>query len=161
MKTRKRPIPTDDVERRIIADVDRFGWHVILVADDSEGTDEGFDFAYSVGLFEGFKHPELLVIGLPKQVAHEVLNLLGERVKKGERFANGDVVEDVIDGYAVTFVEVEQGHYADYVGCGVWFYTGSGFPLLQVVWPDKKKRYPWDKDASEGFCEAQPLLGRR
>ena len=36
---------------------------------------------------------------------------------------------------------------------------GDAFPCLQMVWPDKEKRWPWDEGARDAFVKSQPLLG--
>ena len=37
----------DDDERRVIEDVQQYGWHIVGVEDDQEGP----GFAYSIGLY--------------------------------------------------------------------------------------------------------------
>jgi uncharacterized protein DUF4262 len=47
--------PLDDHERKAVADVKKHGWHVLKVLED----DRGPAFAYTVGLYHSFGHPEL------------------------------------------------------------------------------------------------------
>lgn len=42
-----------DRERKLVSDIEEFGWHVIMIAED----DEGPAFAYSIGLFKILGHP--------------------------------------------------------------------------------------------------------
>jgi hypothetical protein len=53
--------PKDDHERKALADVQNHGWHVLKVMED----DRGPAFAYTVGLYHSFRHPELIIVGLP------------------------------------------------------------------------------------------------
>jgi hypothetical protein len=32
---------------------------------------------------------------------------------------------------------------------------------VQLVWPDKEKRWPWQDGVRQGFRDVQPLLGPR
>lgn len=38
-------------------------------------------FAYTIGLHIHYNHPELIIIGLPIEVAYQVLNTLGHAIK--------------------------------------------------------------------------------
>ena len=54
---------------------------------------------------------------------------------------------------------VAADDYAAYVQQAINHYGGrSDFPLLQVVWPDKQGRFPWDTEAEHGLAVAQPAL---
>ena len=60
----------------------RHGWAATAVFGD----DIGESFAYTVGL-TGFDHPELLLTGMPPEVAGRLLNGAGERVRSGDPLA--------------------------------------------------------------------------
>lgn len=68
------------------------GWQVILVAEDAacsdpehqahsadDHGDPGAAFAYTVGLWHRFGHPELLMSGLDQRVMHSALNEIARR----------------------------------------------------------------------------------
>jgi hypothetical protein len=133
------PEPADDHDRKLLADVERHGWHVLGVEEDEEGP----AFAYSIGLYRSFKHPEIIVLGLPIVVMHRIINAVGEEVRSGERFEHLDESEDVLEGHNVAFRTVERTHYPDYLGYARWFYCGDDFPAIQCVSPDSQHRYPW------------------
>jgi hypothetical protein len=38
------------------------------------------------------------------------------------------------------------------------FYKSGDFPVLQLVWPDKQRRWPWDDDFNPAWIWQQPLL---
>ena len=38
-------------------------------------------------------------------------------------------------------------------------YDGEDFACVQLVWPDKQGRWPWDAAVREGFVAMQPVLG--
>jgi hypothetical protein len=39
-----------------------------------------------------------------------------------------------------------------------WYYKGSDFSVLQLVWPDKKGIFPWQIGFNPAFVHAQPVL---
>ncbi|MEV5078760.1 DUF4262 domain-containing protein [Streptomyces sp. NPDC056159] len=47
---------------------------------------------------------------------------------------------------------------ADFFGAGIDYYQAPPLPVMQLFWPDKEGRFPWDGQAEE-YCRAsQPLL---
>jgi hypothetical protein len=77
--------PVDDGDRKLLADVKQVGWHVIKVAGD----DEGPAFAYSIGLFHSFQHPEIVTFGLDVTDMHRMINAIGEAVRGNGTFTDG------------------------------------------------------------------------
>lgn len=150
---------TDDLtpaDRKILEDVEESGLHVVTVA--GEGGRPGYSF--TVGLWESFGQPEVVVFGLPQEIAHELLELLADEADEGHRFLAGTRHEGLLQDYPVRFFEVPKSRYAEYLGSACWAYEGDDFPAVQLVWPDKQGRWPWDPDGRDGFREAQPVLGR-
>ena len=84
--------PKDDHERKAIADIQNHGWHVLKVMEDSKGP----AFAYTVGLHHSFGHPELIIVGLPLDVGHSVLNVAGESIRRGVQYAEGLQSDDFL-----------------------------------------------------------------
>jgi hypothetical protein len=144
----------DEDERKLVSDVETYGWHVINVLED----DAGPPFSYSVGLHRTLRHPEVIVVGLPRAVAHPIINSLGEAARAGRRYEAGGVYEEFLEGYDCTFRAVPRRQYANYVGWASWFYDGVEFPLLQLIYPDRNARWPWQAGVDEGFRTRQPVL---
>jgi len=71
----------EQAEKRIIQDVEKFGFHMALLEDD------GYlpAFAYSIGLFKTYQHPEIIIFGLKRNVMNNLLHYIGEEVKKGTK----------------------------------------------------------------------------
>lgn len=140
--------------RKAASDIDEFGWHVVLIPED----DEGPAFAYSIGLFKSFRHPEIILFGLDHGVMHQMINLIGEEVRSGRRFLEGESSSGFLEAYDVRFVEVSQRHFPEYLGFGCRFYHDAAFPVLQCLWPDRQGRFPTDADFPESLGRRQPLL---
>ena len=150
---------TDDMgpsELQLLEDVAELGVHIVHVP--GEHAESGFTF--SVGLWENFDHPEVIVFGLPQEIAHELVNVIADEVSEGRQFLAGTKHEGILEGYPVRFFEVPKARYAEFLGSAMWAYEGDDFPAVQLVWPDKQGRWPWDPDARERFSTSQPVLGR-
>jgi hypothetical protein len=67
---------------------------------------------------------------------------------------------DFLGDYDVRFLTVDKGWYKDYFGYGYWFNGSWDFPALQIVWPDKQARFPWQEGFNPNWKWGQPLLDR-
>jgi hypothetical protein len=155
MVQRELPTPEDDRDRKVLADITRVGWTVIGVLEDEEGP----GFAYSIGLFHTLGHPEVLILGLRPQVAHQLVNDMGEAIRKGQRFEAGQRYEEIAAGFPLAFVEMDKRYYREYLGYAGWFYQGPDFPVLQCIWPDKQGVFPWESGYDSRFFQSQRVLG--
>jgi hypothetical protein len=141
-------------DEKLVADVKQYGWHVVKVLD-KDGTP---GWAFSVGLYKNFDHPEIIVFGLNDEVAHFLINAIGDEVRAGKRFAAEGLYSDLIDTYSCIFKPVNSVWYHDFLGYANWFYSGQNYPALQCIWPDKSRRFPWDPEFNPNWVWAQPLL---
>ncbi len=144
----------DVFEQKILADVAQYGWHVMKVLEkaDSPG------WAYSIGLYRAFRHPEIVVFGLNGDLMHAIINFIGQDIRSGKGFEPDKKYADLIEGYLCTFKTVSVAWYYPFLGYANWFYKGMDYPVLQCIWPDKKSLYPWDSGFNPNWVYAQPLL---
>lgn len=142
---------------KVLTDIKEFGWHTVGVFPKTG--EEGPNWAYSIGLYHSFSHPEVIITGLSIQTCMTLVNEIGKLVKSGGAFLPGRQYPDILqDPYKCVFQNVLQAHYRDYVGYAIWFYEGDNFPLLQGFWPDKHGLLPWNEESTEHFRTMQPLL---
>ena len=144
----------DPGETKALADIDRYGCHVIHVAAEGELP----PFSYSVGICRSSERPEVVVVGLKQNLAHFVVNEYNRRAKGGEIFTPGAQYGEFIDGFDVTFEEVEPEFYVDYFGWDLWLYGGPNFEVLQLVYPTTSGEWPWQSSESDWFKKRQPIL---
>ncbi|HZY80609.1 MAG TPA: DUF4262 domain-containing protein [Cyclobacteriaceae bacterium] len=142
--------------QKTIADIEMHGLTVIII----EATDYLPSFAYSIGLWKKFGHPELISFGLTIKTLHEIINLAADVVKSGQKLQAGKTYTDFFETGTSEFVEVDRRNLRDYFGYAIDFYRSADFPALQLVWTDRGNRFPWDKDFEEEFSYRQPLLDR-
>jgi hypothetical protein len=141
-------------ESKIVGDVNEYGWHVMKVLED----DEQPGFAYTVGLYRTFRHPEVLIAGLDLNLMHEILNVIGNEIRGGKRFEAGKEYADILENDNCAFRKVSERFYDEYLGFAIWFNYGPDFPALQCVWTDNNGFYPWDQDCDPSLREEQPVL---
>lgn len=132
----------DRLEEKVISDISTYGVHIVHVLE--EGEYPGFSF--TVGLFESCLHPEIIIIGLEREVSHVLLNNLAHDIKRGKSYSAGDYHEGVLDDFLCYFGEVPKSHYKEYMGWALWFYEGDEFPLVQCIPPTVEGKFPWDRD---------------
>jgi hypothetical protein len=144
-------------DAKVIGDIQSVGWHVTGVFAHKNET--GPEWAFSIGLFHSFQHPEVILFGLPFERCMDVVNVIGQEVKAGRRYEpRGEYADILQDPYRCVFREVDRQHYSEYVGFALWFYEDDPFPLMQCFWPDKKGLFPWDDGCNDYVKNAQPLL---
>ncbi len=120
--------------------------------------DEHPEFTYSIGIEKISSQPEVIVTGLKKEIAHWVVNKYDRRVKIREFFTPGEFYSHFLDGFEVTFKEVEKKYYSEYFGWGKWQYNGENFMVLQLIYPGTSGVWPCEVDAPEDFTWFVPKL---
>lgn len=150
----------DDKEDRIIADVERYGWHV-AVLEEGHNARKTPAFAYSIGLTATFEHPELVIVGMEPWTAAKIINVCGELIVEGARFADGARTDELLVGYQCIFRAVPKQRYSEWFGYALWYYDGPRFDVLQIVWPDRSGRFPWDSGCDRAIAQRQPIINAR
>jgi hypothetical protein len=143
-------------EEKALHDIEVYGCHVIYVLAEEELP----PFAYSVGIESTSQAPELIVIGLKRELAHSIVNSYNKRIRTGERFEHGRGYSDFVGGFDCQMRPVDSSHYRDYLGWCRWFYKGDNFRVMQLVYPTTSGIWPWEPQASEWFRKWQPLLDK-
>ena len=150
--------PNNDYERTVLTNVENFGWHCTSVAPRSgQG---GEKFSYTVGLSQSFGSSELILFGLPSDIAHSIFSIFVDRLRERDPISLEAPSDALIKDYPCVFVAVPRERYNDYVYSALWFYAELSFPLHQVVYPDRHGRFPWHPEASQEFREQQSVLGQ-
>lgn len=149
------PAPENDTDRHLLDGIQTHGWSVVKVLAD----DGGPDFAFTIGLWANYNHPEIMMVGLDIELMHHVLNNIGDEVKTGgQRFEDGKQYPELLEGYDCAFVSVAPEHFEEYLGTAMWLYRQQPFAALQCVWPDKQGFYPWQDSFNPQWRTRQPVL---
>src|SRR4051812_16286003 len=96
-------------------DIAAYGCTVMHIIEEGELP----PFSYSVGITQETGEPEVVVLGLERDLAHSVVNGYNQRVRSGERFKSGQLYSGFIGGFEVLAEEVPSAHYDEYFGQAV------------------------------------------
>jgi hypothetical protein len=143
------------IEQQIKSNIKKYGHHIIHVLEE----DDEPNFSYTIGLFETFQKPDIIIIGQSQELLQTLLNNLAYDYKEGRTLTAGKLEEDIIDDYKCMVVDVDKKHYDEYLGLAMDYYKKRDFQVIQIIWPTTSNQYPYDKDASEDFKKWQPVLG--
>jgi hypothetical protein len=136
--------------------IEKFGLQVIIVKSTSYFP----SFAYSIGLWQKFKHPEIICFGLPDDLGHAIINDVAEIIKTGEKISTGKTYFEIFKDSKAEFLSVAPNNIDDYFGVAIRHYETNSFPALQLVWTDRNDKFPWEENFEEKFIYKQPLLDR-
>lgn len=78
------------------------------------------------------------------QTMQTTISDIQQRMAKGQRFAHGDRVSGLFEGYEAVLRKVRKEAYADTLVWASRFHGNDDFEALQIVWPDQEHRFPWD-----------------
>jgi hypothetical protein len=148
----------DEIEQRVRADIERFGWHLALFPPSEPPAPAVPGWAHSIGLHARFEQPEIVVFGSQLDLIRSLLDELCTRVRAGARYAADSQVEDVLTGFPIAFRGVDARWADAFLGNAAWFYRSPDFPRIQCFWPDRDGRFPWDAACDPEWRADQPLL---
>ena len=150
-----QPVAKDEPERIVLSNIAEYGWHCVNVLED----DGHPPWSFTIGLYETWNHPELIIIGRSRATSYEMLKTIADDIELNDPPNLTDPDGQLLLGMKCHFLEVNTRYYSDYVGFALWFYRKRRFPLYQIVWPNNDGLYPWDEMAPKALKEWQPVLG--
>ena len=150
-----RQASEDASEQKVIDDIATHGWHGVHISADEVGP----GYAFTIGACHSFGQPEFLIMGLPRAMAHQILDVALDAARSGAITDFTATTDALLEGHQCAFVRVPVEQYRNYVGYARWYYQGDDFMLYQIVWPSRDGHFPWDAEASAQYVESQPLLG--
>jgi hypothetical protein len=143
-------------DRSVLDDIEKNGVQLFFDEDEESGSSR----AFTLGLWHLRQRPEVVALGLPEDLAVQVLELVIDDVEDGVVYEAGQKHEGIVHGYPVWFGKVRKEQAAALLPELASVYGDVDVPVLQLVYPDKQGRWPWDADVREGFRDSQPVLER-
>lgn len=145
----------DDYLANALANIDKFGVHLTAVASTADDPDPEPPFTYTAGLTV-HDHPELIIFGLPSNIAGRLLNTLAFSVIHDHAtYAHGDTIHHLVNGYPVRLVAVTDT--TEHLSVANAIYAiDAPVTALQLAYPDKDGRWPWEPGSG---VAALPTLG--
>lgn len=117
-------------------------------------------FAFSIGLWEKLKHPEIICFGLQVQTLQQIIADIANRVLEGEPVIPETNDDTIFEDSRSVFLNVDPRNLKDYFGTAIKYYKGQEFPALQLIWTDRNDVFPWEENFEEELRYKQPLLDR-
>lgn len=134
--------------------LDQHGFVAVPVLGDQNNP----SFCYTVGLHANFRHPEIIVFGLPPDTAVGSMNEIADRIKHGEKMTPNQVYTDIFRNTRAVFHAVQSSRAADHMVIANQLYGRGMYQALQLIWPDQEGRFPWEDGFDERFRRSQPML---
>ena len=155
-----RNVPqADERDQAFINDVIKYGHMVLAIASKVDDPLDGPEFSYSVGGFEAYGAPEIVISGLRRELRHSMTNHFLECWKKGERFEPGLRYPGFIEGFDVVFLEASKTALRTHATYADWYNERKPFPLWQMIWPGAVTgEFPWDVEDGNEFFDLQENL---
>lgn len=115
-------------------------------------------YAYTSGLLAAVRHPEIVVFGLKREIAANILKDLVQRiVVNNASFRANHVYPDIFVGHRAVFHELAPAQIRKYLG--ERDRKGYASKALQLIWPDNKDLFPWETGFEEHLRRLQPVTG--
>lgn len=145
-----------ETEQAIIRGVEKYGWFIPFFEREARSP----EFGYTIGLWQTFQHPEIIMFGLKAQTMQQILNTAGSIVKAGGELPVLARYDQLLENADVMLLPIlAEKDLRDYFGYGLWYNKGI-FPAFQIVWGDTANRFPWEAGFEERFRPYQPIIGQ-
>lgn len=125
--------------KQVYDNIKNNGYHTTAILEEKNFT----PFAYSTGLYENFKIPELFISGLGPNLSGQLIEKYVEKYKNTEVSINIKI-DDLSDRFPVYFIKVNNIDLEDYVLTSIKFYENKNYEYLQLIFPDLNGHFPND-----------------
>lgn len=141
-------------KNKITKEINQYGLSVIAL----EATDYLPSYAHSVGLWQQYQHPEIIIFGLPPTMMQGILNEIATILKDGESIELNKIYDTFFENGHAIFVAIDERNKNDYFTYAIDFYKNANFKTIELIWTDRNYKFPWDEGFESEFKFKQPLL---
>jgi len=139
--------------------IEKFGWMVQGVFPTREDPDH-LSFQYTIGLHDKGL-PELLSFGLPMEAGTVLLNDVANHLLECKKTGATHLGRVDHERWPMPFYILDADtDEATEFATGAWFRSGEKATFVQVCWPDRQGRFPWEAGFEDEFVAVQPLIGK-
>lgn len=116
-------------------------------------------WAYTLGLGLSVSMPDLVIIGLPPQVMHQMLLTLATMAAGGEKLEHGYRTDALLHNGLICELRSVDPAWLDVLLMHAGsIYEDRPFSALQITWPDKQNKLPHEEGFDEALRRRQPQL---
>ncbi len=140
--------------------IETSGWAIepVPVRPDLDPPQPGY--AYTIGFETSFAFPEVVVFGLAPVNAKGLLGLVADFLDVGTQIPVGPLFAGMLDnGLRSALLPVDLELYGDLFETAVRWYGQANFRMVQLAWPDRSGRLPWEAGFDHRLLLAQPVVG--
>jgi hypothetical protein len=152
-KRRPGPEEIESLRAQKRLNMERRGVHIQMVPGDAKTPAYG----YTVGLWRGLGHPEVIMVGMAPETSQEILADVAEYAHRAPLRA-GDRYGIFFDAYDVIFREVSPRN-REWLKAANEHNAPDACPALQMVYPDRRGIFPWEPGFDPSVRSSQPMLG--
>jgi hypothetical protein len=142
----------NSTDANTIAKIEEYGLYVLTVGNKSG---RELNYTYTIGNYDTCGKPDLITAGLNHNVAHSCLNEAARRLRTGVDLIPGRHA-DLIGNVDCEFRPVDPKWVGHLMNWANWYYGGTDYPVLQVVYPDLNNLLPEYEGFNRHFD--QPLM---
>jgi len=155
-----RNVPQEDERDQAFIDgIIEHGHMVMQVASTADDPSDEPAFAYSVGGFEAYGAPEIVISGLKLELMHKMINNFMACWKDGDRFELGVRYPGFIEGFDIVCLEASKEALRTHATFADWYHERKPFPLWQMIWPGAVDgEFPWDVPEGHELHDLQENL---
>ena len=105
-------------------------------------------YGYTVGLFEKYNHPEIIIFGVNHRKCIETFYHITFLIEhENKRMVPLEYNYDILEDLPVMFCEMGLIASWDYLELANYYYEDKTliYPAMQMIWPDRYGVFPWDE----------------
>ena len=138
----------------ILSQVSSVGWAIPGVPGD----DVAEPWAYSIGLWASYGHPDIAVFGRPLGQLAVITKTLCRRVADEDTLSAGDEIDDVCPSRLAIRDVHESWRATPLFHASDEFHGYIRPPMYQVAWADRDGHFPWEQRFEPTLAGNQPML---
>ena len=117
-------------------------------------------YSYTIGFPAAFGFPEVLVFGLTPVAARGLLDLVADLLRGGTEIPVGVELVGLFDNdLRCVFAPIDVEVWGELTATATAWYRGSGYTLVQLLWPDRNGFLPTEAGFDQRVRTAQPVVG--
>jgi hypothetical protein len=141
--------PTDE------GTIDAIEEHGCFILSVGPACKDNSSWTYSIGIFDTCGQPDLITVDLPYKTANVCLNEAAKLLRSGVDLTKGRHA-GLLTNVDCEFRSVDPKWVKHLMNWANWYYAGTDYPVLQVIYPDLENRFPEDEGFNQRF--SQPLM---
>jgi hypothetical protein len=140
--------------------IETTGWAIEPVAARTDTDPPVPGYAYSIGFPQAFSFAEVVVFGLTPVAARGLVGLIADALRGGTEIPTGVELVGLLDNeLRCQFAPVDLDTWGELFATATAFHRGAPFEVVQLLWPDRFGRLPYEPGFDVRVVHAQPVIG--